>query len=126
MKLLKDRYDERFIKHAHLQAIMEFPEIRQESTEQLNKLTACFLENYMAHSTLRLKVDECDPIWIYTITKELDPETRRQWEVHCSRDETQSMKDLCKFLASRSRALAAAKPRRYLLSTRCQGEKKTC
>ena len=48
MKLFEDRYDNKnLIEHAHLQAIMEFLMIRRESTEQLNKLSACFLENFM-------------------------------------------------------------------------------
>ena len=63
-----------------MDAIFEFRPLQQESAEQLRKLLNVYLENTMALDSMG--VETSDSIWVYTIAKKLDPETRRYWELY--------------------------------------------
>ena len=104
--LLKERYaNKRMIIRTHLEAIIKYPPLQRESSDQLRKLATAFLENSWALLALGQDSSECDYFWVYIISEKLDPETRRQWELSNTSDEPQTMKELTKFLEERARAL---------------------
>ena len=59
----------------------------------------------MALDAMGLNTSASDCIWVYTIGKKLDHETRRQWELHSAGDDLQTMIDMKLFLDERARAL---------------------
>ena len=97
VRLLKQRYaNKRMISFTHMDAIFEFRPLQQESAEQLRKLLNVYLENTMALDSMG--VETSDSIWVYTIAKKLDPETRRYSELYSPGDELQTMKQMKTFL----------------------------
>ena len=108
VQLLRDNYaNKRMISHTHLQSIFEFPTLKYESAEQLRKLVSTYVENTMTLQAMNLDTSQCDFIWVYTIAKKLDPETRKQWELYSPGDDIQSMQQMKRFL-ERARALEAS------------------
>ena len=112
LRLLEKRYSsKRLTVHTHLEAILEFRPIKEESAEQLRKLVNVYLENSMALQALGLDTGASDFIWVHIISKKLDKESRRQWELQSRGDDIQSMDELQDFLEERARALEASSPR---------------
>ena len=107
VQLLKQRYaNKRIISFTHMDALFEFMSLQQESAEQLRKLLNVYLENKMALDSM--SVETSDSIWVYTIAKKMDSETRRYWELYSPGDELQTMDQMKTFLEERTRALEAA------------------
>ena len=79
------------ISHAHIEAIVEFSPVK-ECPEQLRKLRTNFMENIMVLQAIGLghDTDSSYYFWIYTIAKNFDPETRKQWELYSPEDEFHS------------------------------------
>ena len=107
LRLLKQRYaKKRMIIFTHMDAILEFRPLQQESAEQLRKILSVYLEKTMGLDSMGMETS--DSIWVYTIAKKLDPETRRYWELYSPGDELQTMERTKTFLEERTRALEAA------------------
>ena len=111
LKFLKERYDnKRMMIRSHLDAIVKFSPMQQESADQLRKLVTVFVENSLALTALG-EVDSADYIWVYLLAEKLDSETRRHWELHSPRDKWQTTGDLLKLLEERARGLDFATPK---------------
>ena len=82
LKSLIDRYDnERLILNTHLDAILQLQPLSGESASQLRQLLVSFEENLMAIEALKVNTKNSDFIWVRIISKKLDQESRRQWEL---------------------------------------------
>ena len=61
LRLLEKRYSsKRLTVHTHLEAVLEFRPIKEESAEQLRKLVSVYLENSMALQALGLDTGAFD------------------------------------------------------------------
>ena len=79
-KLLEDRYgNKRMITHTHLERILNFKPLKQDSPQQLRKLLSTFVSNTMALETMGYDVNSSDFVWVHVIAKKLDPASRREW-----------------------------------------------
>ena len=124
-KLLQDRYaNKRMIIHTHLEAIFDFRPIREESPDMLRKLISNFMENTMALQGLGLDVGPSDFISVHIIAKNLDTQSRRQWELHSH--DAQSMDSLKQFLEDRARALEASASSSKLVKKNQESNKVQC
>ena len=92
-QLLKERYaNKRIIIRTHLELIIKFLTIQRES------LVTVFIENTLALLALGQDSSDSDYIWVYILAEKLDSETRRQWELSTTGDDTQTMKEMTKIL----------------------------
>ena len=109
MKLLKERYEnKRLISLAHIDAILNFKPLNQESPESIRSLISCYVENAMALDELVKTEDQLSCFLVRVISQKLDYVTRRQWELTSTGDDIQTMDQLKKFLEERANALEAA------------------
>ena len=107
-KILKTRYsNKRLIVRSHIQAMMSFPPLTQESAEGIRQLLECFQENTQALSTHTSQVAHWDTILVWAISEKLDSETRKWLELAHPGNNLQLLEDVMKFLDERSRALEA-------------------
>ena len=99
------RYNKRLITHTHLDAVFKFKPLSHESSDQIRKLVSVYVENTMALEALGMDIQASHFLWVYLITMKVDSETRRQWELHTTGDDVQTMASMRQFLEERSRAL---------------------
>ena len=107
-KMLETRYsNKRLIVRSHIQAMMSFPPLTQESAEGIRQLLECFQENTQALNTHTSQVAHWDTILVWAISEKLDSETRKWLELAHPGKNLQLLEDVMKFLDERSRALEA-------------------
>ena len=104
----KTRYSKKqLIVRRHIQAMMSFPPLTQESAEGIRQLWECFQENTLSLSTHTSRVVHWDTILFWAISEKLDSETRKWLELAHPGKNLQLLEDVLKFLDERSRALEA-------------------
>ena len=82
LEILIDHYDnQRPIVNTHLAAIFSLKPLLRESAQQLRMLLVAFEDNLMAIQALKVYVTSSDFVWVHVLTKKLDPESRRQFEL---------------------------------------------
>ena len=109
MKLLKERYEnKRLISRAHIDAILNFKPLNQESPESIRSLISCYVANAMALDELVKTEDQLSCFLVRVISQKPDYVTRRQWKLTSTGDDIQTMDQLKKFLEERANALEAA------------------
>ena len=97
--LLKRRYDQpRQIIHAHIQSLIEFPEISYESPSLLMQLAENMRVHVNALKALNQPAKYKDAFLIYLITKKFDKIPRRAWERTLENNEMPSLQELFDFL----------------------------
>ena len=108
VKLVKERYEnKRLISRAHINAILNFKPLNQESAEGIRSLVNCFVENTMALNELVKEEDQLSCFLVRVLSQKLDYPTRRQWELNSTGDEIQTMNHFKTFLEARANALEA-------------------
>ena len=93
---------------AHIDAILNFKPLNQESAEGIRSLVNCFVENTMALNELVKEEEQFSCFLIRVLSQKLDYPTRRQWELNSTGDEIQTMNQFKTFLEARACALEAA------------------
>lgn len=98
IKVLKRRYDNiKTIGDAHFQTIFGLFTLQSQQAAGIRKLTARMYENVQAMQNLKEPVDKWDSWLIYVLKMKLDPETRLEWERHCTEDHPK-FEDMVTFL----------------------------
>ena len=106
LKILEDQYgNKRMITHTHLERILDFKPLKQDSPQQLRKLLITFVENTIALEAMGHDVNSSDFVWVHVIANKLDRASRTEWELHHGGDDVETMDSMKKFLEERARAL---------------------
>ena len=114
LKILIDHYDnQRLIVNTHLSAIFNLKPLQGESASELRKLIVAFEENLMAIQALKVDISSSDFVWVHVLTKKLDSESRRQFELDHPGKDLQTLQQLTDFINRRVRALEVSDPRTY-------------
>ncbi|CAG9557948.1 unnamed protein product [Danaus chrysippus] len=83
--VVNERYnDKKWICHHVLKRFLSQKNLTTESSVGLKELVDTTNECLASLASLGIKVEEWDMIVIHLINLKLDPETRRQWEFHCT------------------------------------------
>ena len=102
--LLKRRYDQpRQMIHAHIQSLIEFPEISYESPSLLMNLAENMRVHVNALKALNQVAKYKDAFLIYLITKKFDKFIRRAWERTLENNKMPSLQELFDFLDKQAR-----------------------
>lgn len=104
--MLLQRYDNnRLIIAKHLDNVLDVPNIRNQDVKQLRKLVDTANKSIRSLQVLKQPVDHWDTMAVHILTRKLDSESRRQWELHLERDENEStFVNFIKFLEKLCRA----------------------
>ena len=109
LKSLTNRYNnQRLIVNSHPDTILQMKPLNGESASELRRLFVNFEENLMAIEALGVQTETCDFIWIRILSKRLDQESRRQWEIDYPGKEFQTFDQLREFINKRVQALEAS------------------
>ena len=112
LKILIDHYDNQgLIVNTHLSAIFNLKPLQGESASELRKLIVAFEENLMAIQALKVDISSRDFVWVHVLTKKLDSESRRQFELDISGIDLQTLQQLTDFINRRVQALEVSDPR---------------
>ena len=108
-ELLCARFEnKRCILRARFQALYSYPSLKSENPSALRKFQTAMMEHIQALQNLGVTDEH---LLVFLIAEKLDPETRKQWELHESKDvsisDPQQVTDLLVFLETRVRALEA-------------------
>lgn len=109
-EMLSQRFDnKRLIIGKYLDNVLDIPNIRNQDFKQLRKLIDITNESIRSLRVLKQPVDNWDTIFVHILTKKLDSDSRRQWELHLERDKNEStFKNLITFLETLCRAFEAS------------------
>ena len=114
LKILIDHYgNQRLIVNTHLSAIFNLKPLQGESASELRKLIVAFEKNLMAIQALKVDISSSDFVWVHVLTKKLDSESRRQFELDHPGKDLQTLQQLRDFINRRVRALEVSDPRTY-------------
>ena len=103
---LKARFEnKRCIVREHLHLICTQLTIKSETASQLRHLMENVTKNLQSLQAAGVPTGDWDPWLVYTVSEKLDPETRKQWELHLPGVELQSFRDLTDFINQRATAL---------------------
>ena len=109
LKSLTDRYNnERLIVNSHLDAILQLKPLRSESASESRQLFVSLEENLMAIEALNVNTEASSFIWVRIVSKKLDHESRRQWELDYPAKKLQTLDQLRDFVNKRVQALEAS------------------
>ena len=115
LKLLEDQHSNNWlILKSHMDAILEAPPLRIESSEGLRRLQLTLDENLMAMEAMSINNKVNCFFWVHIVSEKLDPESRRQWELDSAGDDIRKIDDLRKFIIKRARALEASEKKNYI------------
>lgn len=104
--LLNERYQNtREIVNAHIDRMLSQVTLHQESATGLRKLADTTTECRRSLELLEVPVKEWDAIIVNIISKKLDPDSRRHWELSLTTDAIPTFEQLSSFIDQRARAL---------------------
>ncbi|XP_026746838.1 uncharacterized protein LOC113508077, partial [Trichoplusia ni] len=112
---LESRYNnKRYLSNCILKRLFSQRNSNVESASTLKELLDTTTECLHALKNLEIDVSSWDIIIIHIVTYKLDPDTRKQWELHVTSDhsnELPTFDQFSKFLESRFRALEFIEPK---------------
>ena len=115
LKLLEDQYsNKRLILKSHMDAILQAPPLRIESSEGLRSIQLNLDERLMAMEAMSINTKVNCFFWVHIVSEKLDPESRRQWELDSAGDDIRKIDDSRKFIIRRARALEASEKINYI------------
>ncbi|XP_076278431.1 uncharacterized protein LOC143208168 [Lasioglossum baleicum] len=110
--ILVANYDNtRLLVSTHLETLYDLPHVRSDSSDQLRSLRDKANKARKALINLERPVDHWDDVLVFLVTKKLDDESRKAWELELgNRTNCPTFCELDEFLQSRIRALHTIKP----------------
>ena len=109
-EMLEKRFqNRREIGKAHLDKFMNLPAVSYESADAMRQIVDVGNETIRSLGTLDLELNPLASfILCHALSKKIDPETMKQWELSFQDDSFPKIDEFVNFLDRRSRALAAA------------------
>ena len=107
-----------------MDAILQAPPLRIESSEGLRRLEQILDENLLAMEAMSINIKVNCFFWVHIVSEKLDPEIRREWELDSAGDDIRKIDDLPKFIIRRGRALETSEKIK-LLSLRSEKQFQT-
>ena len=108
-KALKDRYDnKRLIVTALMDIIFEYPQLRHENSNDLRKIHDVFRDTTQSLSNAGTNVHQWTDVLTYQLTKKLDHETRKNWEMKNTGTELPLLDELMLFIDQSAKSLDVA------------------
>ncbi|XP_054706729.1 uncharacterized protein LOC129216539 [Uloborus diversus] len=106
-KALEERYEnERIIVETHVNSILKYSKIQQQSTKELRHLIDTINKNIRALQVLKYERNYLsDILLINIILEKLDIESRKQFELNASSKEVPKLEELLSFLEKRCQVL---------------------
>ncbi|XP_076299352.1 uncharacterized protein LOC143218193 [Lasioglossum baleicum] len=110
--ILVANYDNtRLLVSTHLETLYDLAHVRSDSADQLRSLRDKANKARKALINLERPVDHWDDVLVFLVTKKLDDESRKAWELELGhRTDCPTFCELDEFLQSRIRALHTIKP----------------
>ena len=83
------------ITHTHLERILDFKQLKQDSPQQLRELLSTFVEESMDLEAMGYDVTS---LILHVVAKNLDSASGREWELHHGGEDAQTMDAMKQFL----------------------------
>ena len=98
----------RLIVRSHTRAMPEIPVMKGGTAQEMRNLLETFREQMQALETFGEPVHQWDAILVYHISKKLDSESRKAWELDHAGNYLQTIQQMTDFLSERCRALESS------------------
>ena len=106
---LQTRYTNlRLIVRSYIRAMLEVPVMKGETAQRMRNLLGTFREHMQALETFGVPLHQWDAILVYHISKKLDSESRKAWELAHAGKDFQTIQQMTDFLSERCRALESS------------------
>lgn len=104
--LLKSRFEnKKVIIRTHIKHIFELPNVTKGSQSSLREFLDKFQKHFQSLKNLKLPVDKWDEILIYLLTSKLDPNSKKEWEIHSNDIESPQINQFSEFISKRCQLL---------------------